>query len=325
MAFWSSVKDKDYRAHSGRILCLRWFVHEDGRTLLATGSADNTVKIWHIDSQDGVILRHWTLEGHSGSVQSLDWNSDGARVVSASSDGTCKLWDVDKRCCLASFQSGSKNLNVKFSPSNRYVICGNVKDLVTVLEIVDNDNQWEQVRQRQFDVEVNELQWISQDGNDAFLAMCTGDGSVQIIDFNTWISEDRLDILYKLAGHGASVYNVTVSQDGLYLSSGGADSMVNLWDLQDVVCIRSFAGAQSAVRSLAFSSDGKYLAVASKDYEIQIYSTRSFDLVESIKVKSTVNALHFHPDGNMLAFAGDDLDPRTQKDSGSFHIIRFMK
>jgi WD40 repeat protein len=35
-----------------------------------------------------------TLEGHTGLIQSLEFDSDGGRVLSASDDGTARVWDA---------------------------------------------------------------------------------------------------------------------------------------------------------------------------------------------------------------------------------------
>ena len=58
--------------------------------LLATGSADQTVKIWDVSS--GQILR--TLFGHTGSIQGLSFSPDGSRLASASQDRTVRIWEV---------------------------------------------------------------------------------------------------------------------------------------------------------------------------------------------------------------------------------------
>jgi len=49
----------------------------------------NTIKLW--DVKDGKIIK--TLEGHTNIVNSAAFSSDGATIVSGSSDKTIKLWD----------------------------------------------------------------------------------------------------------------------------------------------------------------------------------------------------------------------------------------
>jgi WD40 repeat protein len=61
----------------------------DGR-LLASGSDDQTVKLWDVET--GQEVR--TLRGHNGGVWSVAFSPDGRLLASGSGDGTVKLWDV---------------------------------------------------------------------------------------------------------------------------------------------------------------------------------------------------------------------------------------
>ena len=40
------------------------------------------------------------LEGHGGEISKVAFNPPGTRVLTASSDRTCRLWDVDTGQCL---------------------------------------------------------------------------------------------------------------------------------------------------------------------------------------------------------------------------------
>ena len=41
-----------------------------------------------------------TLKGHTDKITSLDINRDGTHIVSASLDGTIKLWDSENDRCI---------------------------------------------------------------------------------------------------------------------------------------------------------------------------------------------------------------------------------
>lgn len=65
---------------------------EPNSRYLATTSADHTVKIWNV--ADNFSLEK-TLVGHQGWVWDCVFSVDGAYLVSASSDTTSRLWDIN--------------------------------------------------------------------------------------------------------------------------------------------------------------------------------------------------------------------------------------
>ncbi|MBI2927583.1 MAG: protein kinase [Verrucomicrobia bacterium] len=73
--------------HLGPIWRLRF--SPDGKTL-ASGSGDNTAKLWDLEHLREVA----TLRGHSGWVVGLDFSPDGKTLATVSNDGTIKLWSL---------------------------------------------------------------------------------------------------------------------------------------------------------------------------------------------------------------------------------------
>jgi len=61
--------------------------------LIVSGSEDNKVTLWDIDSME-VKAR---LEGHTDTVLAVDCNPDASRLqlASAGSDNTVKFWNYD--------------------------------------------------------------------------------------------------------------------------------------------------------------------------------------------------------------------------------------
>jgi WD40 repeat protein len=60
---------------------------------LTSGSQDNTVKLWSLESQKEVT----TLQGHSETVRSIAFSPDGKHLASGSEDNKIKLWNVKSK------------------------------------------------------------------------------------------------------------------------------------------------------------------------------------------------------------------------------------
>ncbi len=76
------------KGHSQIVLSVTF--SPDGK-YLASGSRDNTVKLWSVESQKEVA----TLQGHTSDVNSVAFSPDGKYLASGSLDKTIKLWSIE--------------------------------------------------------------------------------------------------------------------------------------------------------------------------------------------------------------------------------------
>jgi WD40 repeat protein len=71
---------------------------------LASGSDDNTIKLWSLESQKEVT----TLQCHSSSVNSVAFSPDGKYLASGSWDKTVRLWSVESQKEVTTLQGHSE-------------------------------------------------------------------------------------------------------------------------------------------------------------------------------------------------------------------------
>jgi dynein assembly factor with WDR repeat domains 1 len=75
------------------IVCLAFNPHG---TVIATGSMDNTAKLWDVETGDNIH----TLLGHTAEIVSLNFDTHGERIITGSFDHTVKVWDVRSGRCI---------------------------------------------------------------------------------------------------------------------------------------------------------------------------------------------------------------------------------
>ncbi len=78
------------KGHTSVIFSLALAATPQGRLLLASGSYDDTARIW--DPASGECLR--VLEGHTDSVRGIAFAPDASRLATASLDKTARIWSV---------------------------------------------------------------------------------------------------------------------------------------------------------------------------------------------------------------------------------------
>lgn len=77
------------KGHTAEIISLSF---NSSGTHLITGSFDNTVMVWDVNTGKRV----YTLVGHQAEISSAQFNFDCSLIATGSMDKTCKLWDFTR-------------------------------------------------------------------------------------------------------------------------------------------------------------------------------------------------------------------------------------
>ena len=117
-----------WTGHADDVNCVRY---SPNGTRIATGSDDNTIRIW--DSESGAVVGE-PLTGHAGSVTSVAYSLDGRRIISGSSDRTIRIWDADTGAAVGKPLEGHTDYvrSVGYSPDGRHIVSGSSDKTILV-------------------------------------------------------------------------------------------------------------------------------------------------------------------------------------------------
>jgi WD40 repeat protein len=152
--------------HAGPVSCVD--TRADG--MLASGGYDASVLLW---SAAGRPLARFV--GHRALVNGVRFAPDGARLASASSDHTARVWDVATGACLAALEGHEDDVNgVAWSPDGTRVATASFDGSTRVFDAATGACLAEL---RGHDGDVNGVAW-SPDGT--LLATASDDRTVRL-------------------------------------------------------------------------------------------------------------------------------------------------
>ncbi|PHH68829.1 hypothetical protein CDD80_7209 [Ophiocordyceps camponoti-rufipedis] len=249
-AYFANLKSQPYPdpnssrgAGSHSIRCMAW---NPLGTLVATGSIDKTLRVWNPEKPN--VKFSTELKGHGASVEKVAFNPvKDAELCSVSSDGVVKIWDVRTKACVNEVKDLGEALSLAWSPDGETIVVGNKEDNVFVLKAgssvpVSSHQQAVQTNQISFCWTGKRILAATSDGNARIL------GYPSFEPFFTYPHAPHKE--YLLEGHTSSCLAVEMSPTGKYIATGGSDSIMSLFDTDDLICQRTISSLGGPVRSI---------------------------------------------------------------------------
>ncbi|MGF1496116.1 MAG: hypothetical protein ACFB8W_04740 [Elainellaceae cyanobacterium] len=266
--------------------------------LLASASADHTVRLWDVTGRSRQIYT-----GHRDHVFGIAFSPDGTLLASASADRTVRLWRRRGGAPVQVLKGHSKRVfSVAFSPNGQLLASASEDGTV---QLWDRQLGWEPSKTFQRGVGIYSVTF-SPDGQ-TIAAACEG-GKIRL-----WQLDGNL--LREIKGHDESVFCIAYSPDGDSFASAGADGRVKLWSrIGEELGVIQQLGTMAFC--LKFSPDSQMLAVTTADGIVRLCNLQGQELQTFRGHSSTVFGVGFSPDGRLLASTGEDQTVRIWSLSG---------
>jgi WD40 repeat protein/Flp pilus assembly protein TadD len=216
-------------------------------------SADSDGLLHVTDIKSG---RHFpTRGGHSAKVNRMLKTSNGRQVITASDDGTVKVWDPEQSGEVTSFTHGDSVTSAALSGNDRWLVTGSSESI----KVWDLQS-------------FNCIAALSTPfGHRLLDAVITSDGKRVIINtsplplagkrgepIKVWFVGQG-DEVRALVGHIDDVSGIAQTPDGRFIVSASADNRLIVWDLNDSKPIATFTG-EGRLTSCAVTSQGLIIA-----------------------------------------------------------------
>ncbi|HZV08045.1 MAG TPA: protein kinase, partial [Gemmataceae bacterium] len=314
----------------------------DGKRL-ATGSVEGVVEVW----ETGPVQKIHSFKGHAGVVMDLTFSPDGMRLVTGGADGTLRWWGTTKRRDTISIPNTESIRDL--SPDGQTVITtaigGGAKefrlwntqtgeprggpihlpqrsidkawtadgqrlyipDLGRNVTVVDSATG-QVIRTFQVDGEANDWLSFALTPNEKWYAHDAGPMGRAIKVRNARTGAE----FRSLKGFNARVHALLFSADGSRLFGADRDGVLKIWDTESGGEIATTKLTGIYVGRMAFSPDGKHVAVVGNlsrllTGEVRILDSESLREVWSLQGHTlNVTAVVFSPDGQRLATASAD-------------------
>lgn len=297
----------------GQMGCFTLHFSHDGRALAAACADRDVFPIIIYEIPSGKVLA--SFNGHLSVVYDLCWSKDDRGLLTASSDGTVRVWDIEHLQTFAhkTLPHPSFVYCARYHPQTQnVVVTGGYDGLLRVwnVDVQDANGQLLQefdghktfINTLCFDTEGSRM--FSADNSGIIIVWGTKvvDGSRRGVTSH-WSIEREIK---EADLQGISINSLEVHPNGRRLLIHAKDSVLRVMDLR-ILAVKKYIGAtnyRDRINS-TFTPCGSFIFSGSEDGQAYVWNSETGDQVavySELCYSSGLRAIAFHPHENMVAF-----------------------
>ncbi|HEV7893284.1 MAG TPA: hypothetical protein VGP08_21890 [Pyrinomonadaceae bacterium] len=241
------------------------------------------------------------MRGHEQSVVGVNFSPDGNKIVTASADGTARVWNAStgERVSLLRDPEGKVN-SAAFGPKDDRLIVTTSGRTARIWSIYPPAT----------------LHVLAGHKGDVTGAQFSPDGRLVVTSSDdetarVWEVETGRQV-FELKGHRGAITSATFSPNSNFVVTSSIDGTARVWDAVTGSQTALLEGHKNAVNTAAFSPKGDLVVTASSDHEAQIWEVASGQSVAVLKGHTaSVNSAEFSPDGTLIVTSSNDRTARV--------------
>ncbi|XP_061393419.1 cilia- and flagella-associated protein 52 [Musca vetustissima] len=199
--------------------CSALAISSSGR-IIVTGGIEGQVRVWKIEPFRQSLVG--VLKDHSGPITSLDFNNTDTEVISASCDGSCVIWDVNRMTRKNVITANTQFMTAKYFPTGIQILTCGTDGRIRYWAVYNGSL-------------IRELQGSGKSSVNHIDINATGDyfvsvGSDQMVKL--W-EYNRGIVVAQGSEHASAVKSVAFSPCGKFFVSGCSDGCIIIWDMPE--------------------------------------------------------------------------------------------
>lgn len=305
-------------AHDDQVLALD--VSTTGDVLL-TGGADNTLRAWEINPENGIDGEEPLIEveGLGADVLSLDIHPQGTYFAVSGRDGNGLTWSVEEDMQVMTFHDGGRPL-YRYSPDGRLLAMANARSLSVLLL---QDPEANEERQKLFlDAGVlDSMATLPADEQNPSEVSYTAIAFTPVMrESEERAADDRPITQYNIVAGDAdgNIYLYEIALEELYKTPEdvGEEMLTQFASMTYNYLTISLVGKarqtedNDEITAIAFNLDGTRFATADDEGLVVVWSTATFDQMRIFPGDEyeAVYDIAFSGSGSVLAIATEQTD-----------------
>lgn len=189
--------------------------------VLVSGGVEGQVRVWKIHPEKQSLIG--VLKEHFGQINTLEISKNDTEVISASADGSCIIWDIQrlsrKHVLFANTQFTAARY---FPPTSVQILTSGTDRCISYWEVYDGS----MVREKEGS-KVGQINCLSVNPTGEFFVSAGSDCIVKLWNYELG------EVVAHGIGHAGAVTSCKYSPDSKFIVTGGADGAVFIWKVPE--------------------------------------------------------------------------------------------